>query len=617
MMKRILIALLLLLSMLISAVGCGEYIPGEEPDDGSQNGGSTVPDDPVTDGPGTDGPGTDGPGTDGTTPGGPGTGGSGDDGVSVPPVFKTTVMLDGKPYIPASVSDPEKAMKVRWTDGQSTYTEILGQDGTATVTGLDGDYAVTLLNLPSGYTYNPNIYTATNDRSEISIELIKLTTTFGNGNELYRCIKLRKTGSYRAEIKRAGQIVFYEFTPTQAGIYHVESMVDISADMYNPILKVYTGTSAAKFEQDEINDGGVSGGYTKNFLYKINVSEEFLRGNSYTFAVRVEGKDAKYPTYVDFNIVYKGAYEGEGTDDSELIIPEFIPSELNYFDKLIFNTVDESHFKPEHFDNPTYKWLNEYKAYLDADLERFGSAAFIDAAERVDGKYVFNEAGFRLNPDDGYYHLYDEIKYAEYGGWGPILYASVSTAIKFFESPLNSMEYAGNKALTVSEGTENYKLFIEGSHELTLRHGLSSGPYFCNDTCDCYSFYATARDALLAALEAYADAVTDGVSDITPYVNKIMACRQNLLFTNGGSCDDTCTVCNSSCRHIELEHKYQLGYADIAVSGRVPVTEELKVFLQKLSESQRYFSDGNGWIETFGYTAFEESQWLFACGYYK
>jgi len=67
-------------------------------------------------------------------------------------------------------------------------------------------------------------------------------------------------------------------------------------------------------------------------------------------------------------------------------------------------------------------------------------------------------------------------------------------------------------------------------------------------------------------------------------------------------------------------------YADYITNeeGVYPVTEDLKIFLQKFSVSQRYFSDGNGWAETtaedeIGYRLYssEEDQWLFACCYYS
>ncbi len=603
-------ALLLLVSIIFSVTGCGEYNPPKNPA-GSDNNGTGDSGD-------TGGAGDTDSGDSGDTGNDSGndSGNDGNEPEETGP-FTVTVLLNGKTYTPASSSNPENVLKARWTDGYSTYTSDVGEDGVAIAPdGLDGDYTVTLLNLPNGYTYNPNIHKATNEKKDISIEIVKITTTIGDGTELYRCIKLNKTGTYRAKISRSGQIVYYEFTPTKAGVYEIESLVDISANMYNPILKVYNGTVAAKFEKTEVDDGGPSNTYTKNFLYKIDVDEEFL-GNTYTFAVRLEGKDAVYPHYVDFTLSYKGTYDAGLNDDSTMMVPEFIPSNLNYFDMQMYAVLDPAHLTLSDFSNATYKWLKSYKDYLAAEKEKYGDS-WIDAAERVDGKYVFNEDGYKLNPDDGYYHVYDEVKYASTGGWGPILYADITIPCQFMSSPLNQVEYAGNKALTVCEGTENYKMFIEGSYELTLSHG-DSGPYFCNNTCPCYAEYNTAKTAFFASLEAYTDAVESGASEtaIQKCISDMKRCLSNVKSTNGGLCEASCTSCNRTCFHISEENRFQMGYANIAVDGRCPVTEELKVFLQKLSESQRYFSDGNGWIEGMGYTAFEDSQWLFACGYYK
>ncbi len=51
--------------------------------------------------------------------------------------------------------------------------------------------------------------------------------------------------------------------------------------------------------------------------------------------------------------------------------------------------------------------------------------------------------------------------------------------------------------------------------------------------------------------------------------------------------------------------------------GLVPVTPELKEFLYNLCVSNQYFWDGNGIAETFGWSSDEDSQWLFACGYFS
>ena len=63
-----------------------------------------------------------------------------------------------------------------------------------------------------------------------------------------------------------------------------------------------------------------------------------------------------------------------------------------------------------------------------------------------------------------------------------------------------------------------------------------------------------------------------------------------------------------------------LGYASVVNSdGAVPVTEEVRQFLQKYSVGQVLFMDGDGWAETGDnpYESTEKDQWLFACGYYE
>ena len=63
------------------------------------------------------------------------------------------------------------------------------------------------------------------------------------------------------------------------------------------------------------------------------------------------------------------------------------------------------------------------------------------------------------------------------------------------------------------------------------------------------------------------------------------------------------------------------GYADyVNADGVAPVTPELKEFLQSFSITRGYFADGEGWAETnpnVSVDAYEDSQWLFACGYYQ
>ncbi len=532
-MKNKIISLLLLLCLCFSIVSCGEYKP------------------PVTDG-GSSSPGDNGNENTGSE------GGEDPSDDKNNNIFTVKLIEAGEPYAPPAVSDEASAVQVRLSNGVSVYTEKLDEDGTATFTGLDGEYSVSVINIPDAYTYDPNIYKVSSKSPVCHIDLLKITSTKGSGAGLYSSIMVSYTGVYRANVKRENQVVYYEFKPSKPGKYAIESMMDVSAEMFNPMVDVYNGTTAYKLFINRIDGGGASGTYTKNFKHILEIDDEFI-GNSYTFGILVEGKDAVYPTYVDFKIEYLGSYNIDFVT-SDIIVPEFTKQ-----------------FMTSEFGVYNQEKLDEYYDYLEADKILFGSSRYIDAAVRVDGKRVFDQTAYKLNPVDGFYHVYDEVKYESTDGWGPILYAAISTPCIFLADPLTTVEYHGNKTLTVSEGTENYKLFIEGYAELTKPHG-DSGPYLCNSDCPCLS-------------------------------------------TNNGCCaiEDNCTKCKNTCRHLPREAIGILGYSGIVdAGGRAPVTQELKDFLQKLSESQRYFADGNGWAENHDprYDAYEDSQWLFACGYY-
>ncbi len=540
MMKKF-ASFMLVLALLFSSFSCGEYIPPQTEQDTAATGTETVtPEPPQED-------------------------------IDEQSTSIVTVVKDGVIYDPVAEGNN---ITVGVTDGVSYTETVLSTDGRAYFTGLDGDYSVSISGIPDGYTYDPNIYQLTNKERSTVIELLTIEKTRGSGAGLYgnACIQIsskKASGVYRANITKAGQVVYYEFTPKMAGEYAIESMVDISADMYNPKVYIYTGTSAYKLYNDVIDGGGTSGKYTNNFKFTIQIDEEFL-GNCFTFGVFVEGKDATYPTYVDFSIKYVGEYTYDHIVSS-MVMPEFIPNYryLGYSESEADALFD--------------RWFAEYAAYLAEDRERFGDTNYVIADN---GNRIFDSSMFRLNPDDGYYHLFDVDSYPDTAGWGPILYADISQACEFIELPFTTVEYAGSNALTVSEGTLNYKLFIEGYDSLTDLTIVESkggmGPYFCTSDCDCF-------------------ADNDGLCTVS---------------STGVDCENLSCIAN--CRHVDISFKYQKGYEDIAIEHRCPVTEELKEFLQYYSTSNKLFCDGNGWVETHTprYDADEESQWLFACGYY-
>lgn len=446
--------------------------------------------------------------------------------------FSVTLTLNGEPFIPTE----DEPLNAQWTDGFSFHAATFDENGKATVEGLDGDYQVTLSSVPSGLAYNPNIYTADNENRHIEIPLYEITKTRGNGTSEYDCITLASPGVYQVTLNSETDKVFYEFNPRENGQYSVESWVDVTANDINPRLDVYTGTFAAKYYAYELDDGGAASQYTKNFLHNVKVAEEEI-GNVFTFAVKSDSKNGEYPVTVTFVVQFNGGFSWNRAT-STLILP----------------TEDFKH-APE-FDSSLYD--------------------FVGAESKDGNSNIFDGDRFALNPEDGYYHLIDETTGQP---TGPVLFAKISQPCRFFDDAFTTLEYRGNKALTVSNGTENYKLFIEGwSAMMSTGQSMNMG-YFCAVGCPCWT------------------------------ENKCP-----------GACVEGCENCTDQCTPCPEESIGASGYADYCNSdGCYPVTQELKDFLQKYSISQLLFRDGQGFVETsevIKVFATEADQWLFACGYY-
>ncbi len=466
--------------------------------------------------------------------------------------FTVELEYNGTPFIPADYENT--VTRAQWSDGYTFYTSEIDREGRAEVKGLDGDFAVTLLNLPEGYTYNPNQTLATNDQRNVKIQIYKIIDTGKKtGSNMYQnIIEITRPGVYRATIKKAGQVVYYQFAPTASGTYSVESWVDVNYNNVNPILHIHEGSAAWKNPTPIIVDGG-SSGFTSNFKYQVYVDDSNLSASGggvvYAYGIKADITDGDYPVYVDFCLTYEGEYDSTGIP-SDIIVPTELDKVTGY--------------------KPGHEYGDDY--------------VFVGAEKNIGGQNIFEDDFYKLNPDTGFYHVYDAEAYPETNGFGPILYAHITSPTSFTDAPFNFIEAAGNKALTVENGTQNYKLFIEGYYPLTVdpletNPQATTGPYLCNRNCPCR---------------------TSGVCD--------------------GGCPLTCTRCLDECRKVPAEAIGCVGYAGVAnTDGLCPVTEELKDFLQKFAVSQRYFMDGNGWAELKSdppYHAGEDDQWLFACGYY-
>lgn len=369
------------------------------------------------------------------------------------PTNDPTVNPDPTPVIPTEVEFsvsliynkkvfiPDEEINVIWLDDYSQFKQKIGEDGFAKMM-LDGDFNVFLDKAPDGYTYNPNIYTASSDNPIIEIELVKVSrTSKGRGTALYKEYEVSNDGIYRAEIKNKSTKVYYEYQPKAAGYYVIESWVNIYDDIINPKVDIYSGTFAAKFFNETLDGGGIykKGGYTKNFKWVVRLSQAEL-SNVYTFAIYADSKTGVYPVNVDFSIKYEGEY-----------YPESIVSQLMVAQEADFNTPEFS----------TSKYI-----YKNSD---HGTGSYYNGV--TNGTGLLKASDYKYNEETGYWHRY----YADTETYGPILCAKITSPCAYYDEALSMIESHGNKNLTVSNGTENYKQFIEIQYAST-----------CNSDGVCY-----------------------------------------------------------------------------------------------------------------------------------
>jgi hypothetical protein len=315
-----------------------------------------------------------------------------------------------------------RRISAQWTDGQSINTAQFS-NGVAKIKGLDGDYQVTLSALPDGYTYNPNINTATNDNKDIAITLYAIIPVAGGTGFNSDSAVISQPGAYRATLSSSTDKLYYKYTPLYSGTYSLTSMLDVTANEINPVLTVYYGSSQYVNEDfpTVIDGGSVSGSFTKNFKWEVYRSSDTKP--TYIFVISAESiSNGAFPVDIDFYLEYTGEYSGD--DTCELMYPTFD-----------FDSVDQ-------------KWLQTSGT--------FKSAANIDA----NNPKVLQNKFFKYNSESGFYHVYDEVKYASTNGYGPVLYAKLTRDCEIISTAADALNLSGNMFLNLK--------FVEKLHMETI-----------------------------------------------------------------------------------------------------------------------------------------------------
>lgn len=294
---------------------------------------------------------------------------------------------------------PDVPVNVLWTDteGFEVHSAPLSNSGVATVTGLDGDYKITLSAIPTGYTYNPNpydydrqeygIFTTKNDRDK-SIELLKLNNTSGSGSDYYEnAIDMNSTGAFRVTISRSGQTVYFRYTPKESGVYSMFSMIDITANLVNPVLEVYTGSRAYVLSTPiaTVDGGGSENTYTKNFRWEEMGLPSSSGGACFIFGVRAFGlNESVFPVNIDFYLDKDGEYD-KPEDEYTPVNPEEVFTRTPEYPGKTFGYIAYSNPQRELREEDVKLWKK-------------------------------SEGG------DGYYHLFN----SETKEYGEILYAKIN-----------------------------------------------------------------------------------------------------------------------------------------------------------------------------------------------
>ena len=337
-------------------------------------------------------------------------------------------------------------MTAQWRSGTSVQSAEFGADGTASLSGLDGEYQVTINGLNEDYAYNTNAYVADYYNQDVVIVIYEImsyrTPSAHDGSGLYRCIQLEQAETedisiFSVELEEEGGrtsttdlrgAIYFEFTPVRGGSFSITSWVDATADLVNPTLVEYFGTSAYVNENNPQfhEDGGSEGIYTRNFRFEINLTDDMV-GNTQKFAIYATQRYSQYPVTVHFALVYEDEYNVPSTE-IQIMLPE-----------------DDFKQAPEEEGTLTLMY--------DPDIVQVADdgTRYVTLDQRLVG----------LNSEDGYYHLLDESGQPN----GPILYAYISTACPIYGTPIIDVEDPGNNALTVTtpEGERlDYQLVLQG-----------------------------------------------------------------------------------------------------------------------------------------------------------
>ncbi|MGN0807878.1 MAG: hypothetical protein ACI4MN_05490 [Candidatus Coproplasma sp.] len=366
-------------------------------------------------------------------------------------------------------------IRVQWTniDTGARHYGTLNSDGKAVYAGLDGDYKVTLTNMPTGFTYEPNINYADNISKHIEIIIYKIGSTSGvktlynlsDHSISYKAYLIKTTGVYRAVLENQDDRVMFAFSTDKQGTYSLTSLVDVTANMINPKLTVYMGQLSGGFVTDAFaskDDGGSENTYTKNIYWEYNISaDETKGGNALIFELYSTSRDgnASYPLTVDFLLQRDGDYTRTDLSTTVQVTEDF----------------EKTPPQPE----GTFTWAKDNPVTVDNLVN--SKTVILNTEEGRDADYLKSgatvEMGVQATEDDGYYYFFTYNEETNTYTLTDRVYAVVNKANDVFDL-LNTQNWPVRYLLDCEDSSKayNYTSFLATYQE----HCNDDGAYPVN-----------------------------------------------------------------------------------------------------------------------------------------
>lgn len=498
--------------------------------------------------------------------------------------YKITVMLAGT----ENTYPGNGKLQIILQNNKSTITADLGEDGSAIIKAPEGEYYARLSGQPGAYVYDPNETVVNTQNREGIINLYsKAKPTGGSGADkftnVYTIDNLTKfevgtTYYYQATIKNQSDVVYYEFKPSVAGTYKIESCVSMFDNLINPkVLKYWSGPVASDFLDSEIDKGGQSldGGYTKNFAFTTSFTERSI-GNVQKFGIKADVMAGlqDYPVNITFKITYVG--------DAE---QSYVYREIKYAEDIYYKRSDNGNYLKDSDDN----YIIEYEKISEGASDHFNvnyddnhNTSFFNKLLYGDdfsqsGNYYY-KARYRL--ENGEYILDPT------GDYVRKLQLPISSGTGYTEcANFADMIVNGKTVLDSTKCFLNPKdgiwyMWADSSHTQAYR---------------LFTTFSNTTKYLEIAIDHLEDEGGKGVSSVS--TNRYTEDEKRIIENYKRLVEAELTDCENS-------------------NGYVCVTDEIKNVLNIISNNNQYFFDGNGWCEQDGTFADEDSQWLFACGFY-